>query len=256
MHLGVVDVAGRIRPLVGIRPGQGHVAHAQAVEIAQHADVVFDGVSAFHAQQRGELLLRAGARAHDVLGAVGHHHLVGMIGGLLVDRIDQIQRAPGVVAVEVTGLDPDGKEFGAEISLADFLQVDVALVPRGGGPDVESLIEKALRRIGVGVNHDGGIVEPTRLGRHRRAGVGHVLRAGGETHRQRQQSQNYGNEESMVVGGRPSLADAARADLWRFFRFHATQYNGRTPSHESRPGGAPRPLPPVRGCAGWPGSFP
>jgi hypothetical protein len=80
---------------------QGHVAHAEAVEIAQEADVVFDGVSAFDAQQGGELVLAVGAL--DVFDAEGHHHAVGMAGGLFVDGIDEIERVAGVVAFVASG---------------------------------------------------------------------------------------------------------------------------------------------------------
>ena len=46
----VVKVAAGVAKLVGVRPGQRHVAHAEAVVIAKHADVSLDGVAALDAQ--------------------------------------------------------------------------------------------------------------------------------------------------------------------------------------------------------------
>ena len=55
LNLGIVEIAGGIGPFVGIRPGEGHVAHTKAVEIAQEMNIVLDGMSALDAQQGRKL---------------------------------------------------------------------------------------------------------------------------------------------------------------------------------------------------------
>ena len=52
------QVAAGIAELVGVRPGQRHVAHAQAVVVAQHADIAFYGMAALDAHQRCQFMLR------------------------------------------------------------------------------------------------------------------------------------------------------------------------------------------------------
>ncbi len=151
----VVHVAAGVANVVGVRPGERHVAHAQAVIIAQDADVAFDGVPAFHAQQRGELMLAM--RGQDVLGAEGHHHLVGMAARLLVDRVDHVERALGFVAFIRLRLDPDGKEFRAQIAGLDLVEIHVA----GAGVlrEIEILVDETAGRVGVSVDDDGRIVD-------------------------------------------------------------------------------------------------
>ena len=58
--VGLVGVAGGIGPVVAVGVGEGHVAHAEVVEIAQQARAVFDGVAAFDAEQGGDLVLACG----------------------------------------------------------------------------------------------------------------------------------------------------------------------------------------------------
>lgn len=57
---GSVDVAGGVRPAVGVGPGEGHVACAEAMVFAEQVERVFDGVAAFDAEQDGEFTLAAG----------------------------------------------------------------------------------------------------------------------------------------------------------------------------------------------------
>jgi len=71
-----------------------------------------------------ELVLAVGAL--DVVDAEGHHHAVGMAGGLFVDGIDEIERVAGVVAFVSFGLDPDGEELGSKIARLCFVEADVA----------------------------------------------------------------------------------------------------------------------------------
>ena len=79
--------------------------------VAQYSKVVLDGVSSFDAHQRRELVVAM--RGFDVGHAEGHHHLVRMFAGLLIDTIDELQCPVGILTGIERWLDPDGKEFGA-----------------------------------------------------------------------------------------------------------------------------------------------
>src|SRR5216683_6701603 len=57
------------------------------------------------------------------------------------------------------GIDPDGKELGAEISRADLLQIHVSFGDRRDRREIEALVEKSLRRIGMSVNHQRGSMD-------------------------------------------------------------------------------------------------
>jgi len=89
-NCGVVDIAGRIGPTVGVRPGKGHVTHAEAVVIAQQAKAVLNGVAAFDPMSAASLCSRWAARISS--GEKGHAHLLRVLGCLLVDGVDS---APG-----------------------------------------------------------------------------------------------------------------------------------------------------------------
>ena len=78
-----------------------------------------------------------------------------MMRRLFIDRVDQIEAVLGVVTLIGLGIDPDGKEFRAQITAPCFIEADVPDVIRIGRADVESLIEKALRRVGVRVDDQG-----------------------------------------------------------------------------------------------------
>src|SRR6478609_8303434 len=57
LDVGVLNVAGGISPLICVGPRKSHVADAQAVKVAQQARVIFNGMAAFNAHQRGEFML-------------------------------------------------------------------------------------------------------------------------------------------------------------------------------------------------------
>jgi hypothetical protein len=114
-------------------------------------------VAALDAHQRGELVVAM--RGDDVGGREGHPHLVGMLRRLLVDGVDQLQRPPGVMIFVEVGLDPDGEELRAEVALVRGVEVQLPAVERIG--QVEVLVDETLRRVGVGVDDDGGAVELT-----------------------------------------------------------------------------------------------
>ncbi len=138
-----------------VRPGKGHVADAEAVVIAQQAEAILDRVAALDAHQRGELVITV--RGEDVGGREGHLHLVGMLRGLLVDGVDQFQRAFGILALVEIGLDPDGEELRAEIALFGGVEVHLATVEGHG--EVVVFVDEALRRVGVGVDDDGLLMD-------------------------------------------------------------------------------------------------
>ena len=173
LDVGIVDVAGGVGPVVGVGPGEGHVADAEAVVVAQEAERIFDGVAAFDAHERGELVFAMGAL--DVFGGIRHHHLVGMFGGLLQDGVDEVEGAAGVVAFVEFGLDPDGEEFRAEVALLRGGEVEIAAVEGLG--EVVMVVEHALRGVGVGVDDDGGVMHGGRIGGS--GFVGHRLSRGG-----------------------------------------------------------------------------
>src|SRR2546427_12258918 len=152
----VVDVAGRISPLVGVRPTQSHIADAEPVKIAQKMNVVLDRVTAFNSHERGKFLVFVGTR--DISDRERHYHAIRMPGGLLVDRIDEIERVLGEVALIGCGFDPDGKELGAQVAGAGFIEPDVTAVVGVGGTDVIIFVEEPLRCVSVCVYDDGRIV--------------------------------------------------------------------------------------------------
>ena len=138
--------------LVGVRPGQRHVADAEGVVLAQQGERVFDGVAAFDSHERGDLVFAVGE--FDALGRGDEHHLVLVLGHLLLDGVNQDQRPARELTLVGTGIDPDGEELGAEVSLLRGFKIPVAAVERIG--KVVVLVDKTLRRVGVGVDHDGG----------------------------------------------------------------------------------------------------
>ncbi len=149
-----VDVAAGVAQFVGVRPGQRHVAYAQPVVVAQNADVALDRVATLHTHQRGKFLLPMCAQ--NVLGAEGHHHLVGMASRLLVDGVNHVESALGLVAFVRLGLDPDGEELRPQIAGLDLIEVHVAFA--GVLREVEVLVHETPRRVGVSVNDEGGVM--------------------------------------------------------------------------------------------------
>ncbi len=114
--------------------------------------------------------------------------------GLLVDGVNEREGAMRELAFEL-GLDPDGKEFGAEVAVADLVEVNVAATGVGG--DVEVFVEEALRRVGVSVNHDGGIVDGAGVG-FRRC-LGHDDGSESETREQQSDQRGAPRKRSIVL---------------------------------------------------------
>ena len=79
--------------------------------------------------------------------------------GLFVHGVDQVERVLAEASLVRVGLHPNRKELGSQVSRADFLEADVTPVLGIGVSNIEFLIEKALRRIRVGIHDDGRVVD-------------------------------------------------------------------------------------------------
>jgi len=113
-------------------------------------------VAALNAHEGGELVVAVGllnaGRGGDELD------LVRVPRDLLLDGVDQLQGAAGVLALVLDGFDPDGEELRAQVAFVDGVEIEIAAVERIG--EVKVLIDKALRGVGVGVDDDGGVMDP------------------------------------------------------------------------------------------------
>ena len=157
---GVVDVAGGVGPVVGVGPGEGHVADAETVVVAQEAEVVLDGVAALDAHQDGEL--SALVCGEDLVGGEAELQLVGGFADLLKCAVDEREGAVrGLFRGVLAGVDPDGEELCVEVALLRGVVVQHAAVERIG--EVPVLIDEALRRVRVGVDDDSGLVNCERI---------------------------------------------------------------------------------------------
>ena len=156
LDLRVVNIAGGISPLVGVRPRKRHVAHAETVEIAKKMNIVLDGVTTFDSHQGRKFFLLVGAL--DVIHGKRHHHSIRMARCLLVDGIDQIEGVLGEVALIGFRFDPDGKELSAQVSGASFVKADVAEIFGIGRTDIEVIVEKTLRRVSMCVDDNRRIM--------------------------------------------------------------------------------------------------
>jgi len=92
-------------PLIGIRPAQGHVTHAESVKIAKQMDVILDGMPPSIPSARPAFSADVPS---DIGDAEGHHHAVADGGGLNDTEIDQssVRRRSSPTWFR---LDPDGK---------------------------------------------------------------------------------------------------------------------------------------------------
>ena len=116
-NAGVVDIALRVGPVVGVEVGEGHVADAEGVVVAEEAQRVLDGVTAFDAHESGDLVIFM--CGDDFVRRRGEDEVVGVVGNDVgADCVDHLKGAVGgVIALYVLGIDVDGKEFGAKEAL-------------------------------------------------------------------------------------------------------------------------------------------
>src|SRR5262249_23540313 len=127
----------------------------------------------FDAHERGKFVLFM--RALDIGGGERHHHAGGMLGRLLVYGIDEVKRVLGVAALISLRLNPDREKIRAQGSAVCFVEADVCNVMRMGGADVEAFVQKTLRRVGVSVDDNRGIVDFLRGGADGSAASGRSL---------------------------------------------------------------------------------
>ncbi len=92
----VAEVAGGFGPVVGVGPGEGHVADAEGVVDAEEGEGVLDGVAAFDAHEDGEL--SGGVGGEDVGWGEAEGEVVGMAADLFEDGVDEGEGAVGEAA--------------------------------------------------------------------------------------------------------------------------------------------------------------
>lgn len=119
--------------------------------------IVLDGVSAFDPHQRREFLLLMSAP--DVRHRKCRHHAIWMPRRLFVYGINQVKSMLREYALIRFRLNPDGKEFGAQIAGLGFVEADVSDVFRGTVADIEAFIQKPLRGVRMRVHDDCGVVD-------------------------------------------------------------------------------------------------
>ena len=86
-----------------------------------------------------------------------------MLCKLLIDRVNQLQGPNCESAGVGFGFHPDGKKLRPEIAGARFAKVQMTLRNRSIRREIEALVEKALRRVGVPIDHQGRFMDPYRL---------------------------------------------------------------------------------------------
>jgi len=89
----------------------------------------------------------------------GHHHLVGMLLRLAIDRVNQLHGALGVLALVLVRLNPDGEELRTKIASLRFGEIEMSRIARWNICQVEIFVEKTLRGVGVCVNNERGFVD-------------------------------------------------------------------------------------------------
>src|SRR5579884_3562854 len=104
---------------------------------------------ALNAHQRCEFVLLM--LVDDVIGGKRHRHFVWMPGRLLIDAVNQVHGAPGVLTFKFW-FHPDREELRAQITLLDLAQVDMTIRNRCVLAKVKIFIEEALRRVSMSVN--------------------------------------------------------------------------------------------------------
>ena len=92
-------------------------------------------------------------RTFNVCRRKGHHHLVRVLCRLLIYGIDQRQRAMCVLPLELLRLNPDGEEFGSQVSRLGLCEIEIAFVSCWRSGHIEVVVEQALRSVGVTIYH-------------------------------------------------------------------------------------------------------
>ena len=113
----VVDVAGAVGPAIGVGPGEGHVADAEGVVLAEEGERILNGMAAFNPHEGGEFVVAMGLL--DAFGRGDKDDLVVMFGDLLLDSVNKVEGTAGEATLVGDGIDPDGEELGAEVAFVD-----------------------------------------------------------------------------------------------------------------------------------------
>src|ERR1044072_251031 len=145
--------AARVRPVVGVVPREGHVAHAEAIKLAQRRQRIFDCVTAFDSHETCDLPLGLGAA--NAAGGGGEHQFVGMPLNRSINRVNHVQRSSRRAAMlHVPGLNVERKELG---SLSAFLHaLDVGAIRSWRrAAEIEIIVGHRRGDVVVRVHDDG-----------------------------------------------------------------------------------------------------
>ena len=155
-------IAARVGPLVRVVVRQGHVAHAEAVELAQRRQRVLNRVPALYAHQHADLPLPF--RAPNVRGRGRKHQVFRVLLNLPVRHVNQIERARRRPALRdvilrnplrrrVLPVNINRKELARHPRLLQALQVRVIL-PRRRRAQIVILIHHNRRDVVMPVHDD------------------------------------------------------------------------------------------------------
>ena len=130
-----------VGPGRGGRVGQGHVARARVMELAQQPQRIVDGVAALHAGQAGDA--PAPVHALDVVGGVGQFEHVGVGADQPLDAVDLLERRLGRLHGREACGHIDRPELGAHAALTQARDVGVQ------GRGIGALILRQINRVRV-----------------------------------------------------------------------------------------------------------
>ena len=89
----------------------------------------------------------------------------GVTLNLHMNRVDQVQGTFGVILfIGSDRVNPDRKELGAQVSFAGLIQVNVTLIAGVATRNIEVLVQKPLRRVGVSIDHNRRSLNALRFG--------------------------------------------------------------------------------------------
>ena len=153
-------VQDAIGPVVGVVVGEGHVADAERVQLAQYGQVVHDGVAALEAEDARQLPLTGDAP--DVRRRAGLLDLVRVALAQEPEGVGELQDSlHGHSLFHVVGVDVRREELGGLVTGPHPGQVQVA-APRVG-PQVVAVVDGAAQAVRVRVDDGGREVQVSRV---------------------------------------------------------------------------------------------